>query len=193
MSTPTPNLSFTPKEIRLATATLATLAIIAPTLYYLLPSYSSTESTPHLTTFRKFIAAYSSRRPQALTATASNNFTYRSLPSSRKTSPRNLESFHAHAAQMFDLFESFNMITQDPVHFSKSTNTVTAHCKMGGRVSESSEGGKKLIEQGVEQWWVECVLMVKMDRSGRRVVGVSEFVDSAKAEELRERIEGGFE
>ena len=86
------------------------------------------------------------------------------------------------------------MAPQAPgVHYSEDTGYCVAHCKMGGKVNGQSENGKKLIEQGLPEWWTECVLFVKISADGKRVVEVREFVDSAKAEELRKRLSGVLE
>lgn len=108
---------------------------------------------------------------------------------------RSLEPFKGHAAIIFGLFEDFEMIPQpvtgpNSVHFCKETNTVIAHCKMGGKVNGAKEPGSKLVEQGVTEWWTECVLMVRMSEDGKRIVEVREFVHSAKAKELKKRIMG---
>ena len=78
----------------------------------------------------------------------------------------------------------------DAVHFSYETNTVTAHCKMGGKVNAESELGLRLVSGGLTEWWTECVLFVQMSPDGKRVVEVREFVHSAKAEELQKRVSG---
>ncbi|PSN68796.1 hypothetical protein BS50DRAFT_619560 [Corynespora cassiicola Philippines] len=190
-------LNFSQSEIRLATATLATIAVIAPAIYYLLPEKPQ-EATEHVKTFRKYVKAYSTLRPQALAATASNDFNHKVVPLSLQLPARTLEPFQQHASMIFSLFESFSMIPQPPnhkeaFHFCKETNTVIAHCKMGGKVNEQSEKGKILIESGLREWWTECVLFVQMNASGKRVVEVKEFVDSAKAEELKKRLTGVLE
>jgi hypothetical protein len=96
---------------------------------------------------------------------------------------------------IFSLFNSFSMIPQanstgENVHFCPKTNTVVAHCKMGGRVNGENEKGRQLVEAGYEEWWTECVLFVKMSQDGTRIEEVREFVDSKKAEELQRRLSG---
>jgi hypothetical protein len=185
-------------EVRLATVTLAALAASIP-LFYLVRNFTSSpsqESSPHVRTFRKFLTAYSTLRPQALIANATNDFTITTLPTSLQIPSRALEPFRAHAAMIFSLFKDFAMIPQpnpSAIHFSPETNTVVAHCKMGGKVNEDSPQGKKLVEQGLDEWWTECVLFVRMDDTGLRVVEVREFVHSAKADELKGRLTGVLE
>lgn len=96
---------------------------------------------------------------------------------------------------IFSLFENFEMTPQpngkdDAVHFSKETSTVTAHCKMGGRINAESPMGQKLVASGLTEWWTECVLFVRMSADGKRIVEIREFVHSAKAEELQQRLSG---
>lgn len=99
---------------------------------------------------------------------------------------------------IFSLFEEFSMTPQpqggrDGIQFCPETNTVIAHCKMGGKVNRNSEKGRILVEGGVPEWWTECVLFVRMDTSGTRIREIREFVHSAKAQELRQRLERIFD
>lgn len=58
---------------------------------------------------------------------------------------------------------------------------------MGGRIRDNGRKGgkgKALVEKNVGEWWGECVLMVELDGSGRRIVGVKEFVDRGMDEIL---------
>ncbi|ORY10341.1 hypothetical protein BCR34DRAFT_588680 [Clohesyomyces aquaticus] len=197
------HLTISPSEIRLATASLAALALALPTLYLLRNALSPWQKTtdaepPQLRTFRKYIASYSSLRPAALTASASQNFLHAILPLSLNLPSRTLQPFKQHSAMIFSLFSSFEMIPHPngsgtSMHFSPSTNTAIAHCKMGGRINGESEKGKLLVKRGVLEWWTECVLFVRFDGVGESVVEVREFVDSAKAGELRLRLEGVLE
>ncbi|KAF2637526.1 hypothetical protein P280DRAFT_472233 [Massarina eburnea CBS 473.64] len=190
------NLQFSNSEIRFATAAAAAIAALVPAFYLLQRSASvPQESSPHLKTFRKYLRAYSTLRPAALTTTATSHFTHAVLPLSLSIPARSLENFQQHANIIFSLFSSFQMIPvtsegNDGVHFSKETNTVVAHCRMGGKVNGESEKGKLLIEAGYEEWWTENVLVVRMSKDGKRVEEVREFVDSAKAAELQKRLSG---
>lgn len=189
------SLSFSPSELRIATAALAAFTAIVPVYYLFRNGALAQESTPHLKTFRKYLKAYTTLRPQALSANATTDFTHAVLPLSLNIPVRPLEGFQQHAHIIFSLFSSFQMIPvksgQDSgVHFSKETNTVVAHCKMGGKVNSASEKGQMLINAGYEEWWTENVLVVRMSEDGTRVEEVKEFVDSAKAAELQKRLNG---
>ncbi|KAF2684400.1 hypothetical protein K458DRAFT_366768 [Lentithecium fluviatile CBS 122367] len=188
------SLQISNPELRLATAALAALAAILPAYYYLRGSKRQ-EDTPHVKTFHKYLAAYSTLRPAALGANASSTFAHNILPLASRLPSRPLSSFQQHAVMIFSLFKSFSMIPQsnsegEAVHFSKETNTVVAHCKMGGTVNGEDKKGKQLVEAGYREWWTECVLFVRMSEDGRMVEEVSEFVDSKKAEELQIRLSG---
>ncbi|KAK3208990.1 hypothetical protein GRF29_69g343447 [Pseudopithomyces chartarum] len=183
------NLQISNSELRFATATLATLSVLVPTIYYL-RSDKPQESTQHLQTFRKLLRSYSTLRPAALGANASSNFSHTVLPLSLNLPPRGLENFQQHASMIFSLFENFKMAPHGEVHFSKETDTVIAHCKMGGKVNGASDKGKILINGGLKEWWTECVLFVKMSPDGKKIIELKEFVNSAKAEELQRRLSG---
>ena len=81
----------------------------------------------------------------------------------------------------------------DSIHLCKRTNTVISHCKMGGKINLESEKGRLLMEQGIVEWWTECVLFVRMDDEGRKILEIREFVNSSKAEELKRRLAGVLE
>jgi hypothetical protein len=189
-------LGFTSPEIRLATATLAALAALIPLAYLVWPSRKQS-STPHVQTFEKLLKSFSTLRPQAITANASRDFTHTVLPQSLDLPSRNMQTIHRHAAMVLSLFETFEMIPQangngDAVHFSTETNTVIAHCKMGGKVNGANEMGAKLRASGMNEWWTEGVLFVRMTPDGKQVVEVREFVDNAKAEELQRLLGDGI-
>ncbi|KAF2877628.1 hypothetical protein BDV95DRAFT_614758 [Massariosphaeria phaeospora] len=186
----------------LATVALATLAILLPSIYFLVSErtrptrMSAPAPTPHIATFHAFLRAYSTLSPATLTANASPAFTHSVLPSSLGLPARTLDPFKQHAGMILSLFSSFSMTPQpspSAVHYSRDTNTVVAHCKMGGVINGESEQGKKLVDSGVSEWWTECVMFVRMDEGGREVVEVREFVHSAKAEELKRRMMGLLE
>jgi hypothetical protein len=189
------DLGFTPAEIRFATATLAAIAALAPIAYYLYPSRAQ-ESTEHVQTFNKFIESYSTLRSQALTTYATRDFSHTSLPEDLHLPIRSIQPFREHAETIFEIFSDFQVVPQDDghggraVHFSKDTNTVVAHCRMGGKVDGDHETGTKLLESGITEWWTEGVLFVKLSKDGKRIESVREFMHSKKAEELQIRLDG---
>ena len=190
-------LNFSNSEVRFATAALTTVAALAPA-WYLLGSFTKQKPAEQIKTFDKLIQSYSARRPEALVSASTWDFEHTVLPISLGLPPRSIAPFKHHASKIFSLFSDFQMIPQENrhgniIHFLEETNTVIAHCKMGGKVNPESEGGAKLLESGITDWWTECVLFVQLTKDGKRVVGVKEFVDSAKAEELQQRLSGGFE
>lgn len=184
-------LRFSPSEIRLATGGLMAVAALAPLAYYYLSAYQMQEKTPHMDTFYGFIKSYSTLRAQALTTHATRDFTHSSLPSDLDLPPLGIRAFRDNMEAMFDVFSSFEVKPADDgygasaVHFSRETNTVVAHCRMGGQVDAQGEGGRRLFERGITEWWTEAVLFVKMSKDGKSVEGVREFLHSKKAEELQ--------
>lgn len=189
-----PNIYFSSNEIRLATATLASIAALAPALYYFWPT-SRKASKEYNKTFEKLIQNYSTLRAQALTSNLSRDFAHHVLPLSLNLPTRDLQSFQKHATMIFSLFTDFKMVPQQDeagksVHFSPESNTVIAHCKMGGKVNSASDMGQKLINSGLDEWWTECVLFVRMSEHGDSIVELREFVNSARAEELQKRLSG---
>jgi hypothetical protein len=189
------DLGFSPSEIRFATGTLAAIATLAPLAYYLYPSQAQ-DSTPHIETFNRFIESYSTLRPQALTTNATRDFTHTSLPADLHLPTRSIESFREHSQTVFEIFSDFQVVPEDDghggkaVHFSRDTDTVVAHCRMGGKVDADHELGAELAEGGITEWWTECVLFVKLSKDGKRVESVREFMHSKKAEELQIRLHG---
>jgi hypothetical protein len=187
-------LNFRTSEVRFATAVLATVAALAPALYFL-SSSANDESTEHIKTFNKLIQNYSKLSPEILVADATWDFMHVVLPTSLGLPPRTLAPFSQHAGTMFSLFSDFQMIpqpngSQKAIHLAKDTSTVIAHCKMGGKVNAGSDMGAKLVASGILEWRTECVLFVRMTVDGKGIVEVREFVDSAKAEKLQERLSG---
>lgn len=181
------NFKFSSPELRLVLAAFA----LAPSVYFLWPAKKQ-DSTEHVKTFNKLIQSCPTLRPEALVASATRDFAHTILPALFKIPARQVAAFRDHAETIFSLFESFEMTPQpnkerNPVHLSLETNTVTAHCKMGGKESEL---GQKLIASGLTEWWTECVLLVQMNPNGKRIIEVREFVHSAKAEELQQRLSG---
>ncbi|KAF1976364.1 hypothetical protein BU23DRAFT_597196 [Bimuria novae-zelandiae CBS 107.79] len=176
-------------KIQIAAATFAAVTILVPSLY-LLRGEKPQDSTQHLQTFRKLLKSYTTLRPAALGANASSEFSHTVFPLSLNLPPRSLENFQQHAFMIFSLFEDFKMAPHGQVHFSKETDTVIAHCRMGGKVNGASEKGGILIDGGITEWWTECVLFVKMSPDGKKIVELKEFVNSARAEELQRRLSG---
>lgn len=188
------NLKLGSSDIRFATGVLATIAALAPTVYFLLPAKRQ-GLTDHVKTFNKLIKSYSTLRPKALVATATRDFAHTILPASLNIPSRPVAVFREHAETIFSLFESSEMTPQlnqkgDSIHLSLETDTVTARCKMGEKVNAESEMGQKLDASGLTERWTECVLFVQMNPDVKRIVEVQEFVRSEKAEELQQRLSG---
>ena len=64
---------------------------------------------------------------------------------------------------------------EDPVQ-----NAVVAHCRMVGE-----------LKNGLGPWENECMITMRFDESGTKVVEHREFVDSARAALLRQKLMAG--
>lgn len=58
----------------------------------------------------------------------------------------------------------------------QAQNTVVVHARMEGILKDSNE-----------DWLNECVMTIRLSEDGTEVVKVTEFVDSAKAIEMRKK------
>ncbi|KAI2602563.1 hypothetical protein GGR54DRAFT_495830 [Hypoxylon sp. NC1633] len=106
--------------------------------------------------------------PQLLLST-SPDFHHQVLPESLGMKPRNREAFAQHAAGIFSVFDDFRMIPKSIVDDGPG-GMVVIHAQMQG-----------ILKAGAGEWLNECVMMIQLTADGSQVVGVTEFVDSAKA------------
>lgn len=134
-----------------------------------------------LQTVHALLAAYSELTPSALTARLDPSFTHTVLPSSLGMPTRDLKAFTAHAGQVMQMFSRFEMVLRSVVEDVRR-NEVVVCAEMIGTLAfgELSEGDRVYRN--------ECVLFCEMSRDGTKVTGMREFVDSAKAMELRRRL-----
>jgi len=103
------------------------------------------------------------------------------LPSSLGMPSRSKADYGAHAGMVTSIFSSFAMLPipgqvfEDPVN-----NAVVAHCKMVGELTN-----------GLGPWENECIITLRFDETGTKVVSHREFVDSARAALLRQKLMAG--
>lgn len=128
-----------------------------------------------LLTISALLRGYSSLSVPTLLSRLTPDFSHRVLPSSLHIPPHDLDAFAAHARSMFSLFRSFEMIPVE-VFEDAGEDTVVVLATMVG-----------VMKEGGERWVNECVLVVRLTADGGRVREVVEFVDSAKAGEMRGR------
>lgn len=125
-------------------------------------------------TITALLEAYSSLSVPQLLDLLAPNFTHRVLPESLGMPTRDKAAFAQHAAGIFSVFEGFRMV---PVEMLKAD-----HWKQAWVVRARMEGE---LKGGKGAWRNECVLIVKMDAEGALVEEIQEFVDSAKAVEMK--------
>jgi ketosteroid isomerase-like protein len=122
-----------------------------------------------------FLTSYSKLSPEALLENFSPNFTHQVLPSSLNIPKRDRQAFAQHATGFTKLFKSFNMVPER-VFEDPSSNTVIVYAKMIGEL------------HAIGPWENECVLIIEMSEEGEKIERLREFVDSARANLLREKM-----
>lgn len=128
-----------------------------------------------LETVHTLLDGYSSLYVPTLLKPLSVDFTHHVLPASLGMPMRDRESFSQHAQAIFSIFSEFRMIP-DAIYDDDARGAVVVHARMEG-----------ITTQGAQRWTNECVMMVRLSSDGREVVGIQEFVDSAKALEMKAR------
>ncbi|KAK5012566.1 hypothetical protein LTR60_004312 [Cryomyces antarcticus] len=128
-----------------------------------------------LNTAYAVIDSYSSLSSEAMLAPLAPDFTHQVLPESLGMPTRDRDAFGAHSTRIFSVFSRFAMVPQ-AVFEDAAANAVVVYAKMVG----------ELI--GLGAWENECVVMMRMSHDGSQVVESKEFVDSAKANLLREKL-----
>lgn len=131
--------------------------------------------SPRIITTKALLDGYSSLDVERLTAPLSSDFTHQVLPESLGMPIRNAKQFAKHAAEIFSIFREFRM-NPKAIFEDQGQNAVVVHARMEGSMKSSDE-----------EWLNECVMIIAFSEDGTRVVKVTEFVDSAKAIEMRKR------
>lgn len=131
--------------------------------------------SPRMKIVKTLLDGYSSLDVDRLTAPLSSNFSHQVLPESLGMPVRNAKQFAGHAAQIFSIFSEFRMILKD-IFEDQAQSAVIVHARMEGILKGSSE-----------EWLNECVMVICLSEDGTQVVKVTEFVDSAKAVEMRKK------
>lgn len=133
-----------------------------------------------LDTAYSVLDSYSTLSVEALLAPLSDDFTHQVLPESLGMPLREKDAFAAHAGGITSVFSKFSMVPQT-VFEDPNKNSVIVYAKMIG----------ELVDLG--PWENECIIMMKMSEDGRNVVESKEFVDSAKARLLKEKLTARME
>ncbi|KAK6842387.1 hypothetical protein PG990_005671 [Apiospora arundinis] len=138
---------------------------------------SSTFSPPsqRIKTVHDLLEGYRSLSVSTLLAPLAADFRHRALPASLEMPERDRAAFGEHAAGVFGLFDAFEMVPQS-VHEDAATNVVVVHALMRG-----------VMKMKQIDWRNECILLIRLSEDGAQVREISEFVDSAKAVEMRRK------
>jgi len=142
---------------------------------------SSSSQSTRLRTAYSVLDGYKHLSVQALTDPLAPNFTQQLLPSSLAMPARSKEEFAKHAGMVTSIFSSFAMLPiPGQVFEDPAQNAVVAHCRMVGE-----------LKNGLGPWENECMITMRFDESGTKVVEHREFVDSARAALLRQKLMAG--
>lgn len=136
----------------------------------------STAQSQRLQTAHRLLDGYGSLSVATLAALLADNFKHQVLPESLGMPARDKASFEQHAAGIFSVFESFAMVPK-AVFEDSERNTVVVSAGMQG-----------VLKGGKGEWRNECVMMIRLSDDGTQVAEVHEFVDSAKALEMRAKM-----
>lgn len=137
------------------------------------PNVADTDTSTAITAL---LLAYSSLSVPQLLGLLAPNFTHRVLPESLGMPTRDKQAFAQHAAGIFSVFESFRMRPSEVLKAAGRRETWVVRARMEG-----------VLKGGRGAWENECVLIIKMDDRGTLVEEIQEFVDSAKALEMKRR------
>ena len=133
-----------------------------------------------MNTIQSLLDGYSSLSVPVLLHPLSDDFTHRVLPRSLGMPIRDKEAFSHHAEGIFAIFSKFRMIPEE-IYEDEAQGVVIIHAGMEGIVKSRSRRG-----QG-EEWRNECVMIIRLSADGSQVVEIQEFVDSAKALEMKRK------
>ncbi|KAK7970317.1 hypothetical protein PG996_001252 [Apiospora saccharicola] len=139
------------------------------------PTSSFTPPSQRIKTVHNLLDGYRSLSVPTLLAPLAEDFRHRALPASLEMPERDRVAFASHAAGVFGLFDAFEMVPQS-VHEDAATNVVVVHALMKG-----------VMKMKQLDWRNECILLIRLSADGTRVQEISEFVDSAKAVEMRRK------
>ncbi|KAF2138893.1 uncharacterized protein K452DRAFT_290538 [Aplosporella prunicola CBS 121167] len=133
------------------------------------------QRSTRLNTVYTLLDGYGSLSVSTLIAPLAANFKHSVLPESLGMATRGREAFEQHAAGIFSVFESFAMVP-NAIFEDTQKNAVIINAKMEG------------VMKGGREWANECVMIVQLSEDQREVIEVTEFVDSAKALEMRKNV-----
>jgi ketosteroid isomerase-like protein len=130
-----------------------------------------------LNTAYSLLDAYGALSPDAILSHLDEDCTHQALPASLEMPPRSKEEFRGHAQGITSIFTTFAMIPQN-VYEDHDNNAVVIHAIMDGQLNKP----------GMGQWKNECIMLLRFTPDGSKITQIREFVDSAKAMEMRNKV-----
>ncbi|KAM7193201.1 hypothetical protein V8F33_007901, partial [Rhypophila sp. PSN 637] len=146
-------------------------------------------------TIRSLLQGYASLDVPTLLASLSDQFIHRVLPASLDMPPRGIDEFSQHATGIFSVFEKFAMVPEE-TFTDLGKGIVTIHARMEGTLKSKPQPGANngatgdgpgAVEAPKIEWRNECVMIIRLSADGSEVLEITEFVDSHKAIEMRQR------
>lgn len=129
-----------------------------------------------LDTVNSLLRGYNSLSVSTLLRPLSPEFKHQVLPASLGMPLSNRDAFSKHAAGIFAIFSSFKMIPLEIFSISGGKEIFIIRAEMRG-----------VLKNGGGNWRNECVMFIRLSEDCSQVVEITEFVDSRKAVEMRER------
>jgi hypothetical protein len=129
-----------------------------------------------LDTAYALLDAYSTLSPEKMLEHLASDFTHQVLPESIGMPIRDRSAFAEHAAGITSIFSSFAIVPVN-VFEDPERNTVIVHGKMVGQLNHD-----------MGPWENECMMQLKMTEDQCKVLENKEFVDSAKAAKMKEKL-----
>lgn len=129
----------------------------------------------NMQTVHRLLDGYGSLSVPTLLEPLADDFQHRVLPESLDMPTRDKASFAEHATGVFGIFEKFQMIPLS-TYEDRDSNAVVVHARMQGT-----------MKRGAAEWRNECIMMIRLSADGNKVVDIAEFVDSAKAVQMRQK------
>ena len=151
------------------------LTILGQYFFGYTPLQRRTSRSRRFNAIYSFFDSYSQLSPDAILEHIAPTFTHQVLPSSLQMPLRDRNAFAAHAKGITSIFKTFAMVPQ-VVYDDSARNVVIAHCRMIGELNS------------LGPWENECVMWMKMSNDGTKIIEMREFVDSARALLLKEKL-----
>lgn len=137
---------------------------------------TSIDRSERLRTAHALLESLSALSADAILQHLAPNFTHQILPQSLQIPARSRDEFAVHAQRITSIFSKFQMIPQS-IFEDEDRNSVIIYARMVGELNFN-----------LGHWENECIHMLKMSEDGTKVVEHKEFVDSARANLLQEKI-----